>query len=77
MEIAKNFPCRFPLGKSGVASLAVGMRATAYRAVLSRFACAVQTSSTSRTIPFMLSTAWCASRGSMASTPKTYRAYRY
>lgn len=25
MEIAKNFPCRFPLGKSGVASLAVGM----------------------------------------------------
>lgn len=25
MEIAKNFPCRFPRGKSGVASLAVGM----------------------------------------------------
>lgn len=25
MEIAKNFPCHFPLGKSGVASLAVGM----------------------------------------------------
>ena len=25
MEIAKNFPCRFHLGKSGVASLAVGM----------------------------------------------------
>ena len=25
MEIVKNFPCRFPLGKSGVASLAVGM----------------------------------------------------
>ena len=27
--------------------------------------------------PFMLSTAWCASRVSTASTPKTYRAYRY
>lgn len=25
MKIAKNFPCRFPRGKSGVASLAVGM----------------------------------------------------